>query len=152
MKVADCSRHLTLYSRYCTTHQVNGSCLEEVTHEDAVAALKSTPDVVYLRVAKHTSLFINDNFPPPDVTNCEYGCPSTHPIRSVLQYQSNTHYWSKRPKLFSLNAKYWTIEPHRWAAEWDFMGVDESCESTLVSIRDSEPPTTEKSAETLKID
>lgn len=82
----------TLYSRYCTIHQVNGSCLEEVTHEDAVAALKSTPDVVYLRVAKHTSLFINDNFPPPDVTNCEYGCPSTHPIHSVLQYQSNTHY------------------------------------------------------------
>lgn len=51
--------------------QVNASCLEEVTHEEAVAALKSTPDVVYLRVAKHTSLFINDNFPPPDVTNCE---------------------------------------------------------------------------------
>ncbi|KAM3876362.1 disks large homolog 4-like [Diretmus argenteus] len=48
---------------------VNSSCLEEVTHEEAVAALKSTPDVVYLRVAKHTSLFINDNFPPPDVTN-----------------------------------------------------------------------------------
>lgn len=54
--------------------QVNASCLEEVTHEEAVAALKSTPDVVYLRVAKHTSLFINDNFPPPDVTNCEYTC------------------------------------------------------------------------------
>lgn len=52
--------------------QVNAACLEEVTHEEAVAALKSTPDVVYLRVAKHTSLFINDNFPPPDVTNCKY--------------------------------------------------------------------------------
>ncbi len=51
--------------------QVNASCLEEVTHEEAVADLKSTPDVVYLRVAKHTSLFINDNFPPPDVTNCK---------------------------------------------------------------------------------
>ncbi|XP_059922293.1 LOW QUALITY PROTEIN: discs large homolog 1-like protein [Gadus macrocephalus] len=44
---------------------VNTSCLEEVTHEDAVAALKSTPDVVYLRVAKPTSLFINDSFPRP---------------------------------------------------------------------------------------
>uniref|UniRef100_A0A8C6UF29 Uncharacterized protein n=1 Tax=Neogobius melanostomus TaxID=47308 RepID=A0A8C6UF29_9GOBI len=50
---------------------VNGTCLEDVSHEDAVAALKSTPDVVYLRVSKHTSLFINDSFPPPDVTNCE---------------------------------------------------------------------------------
>lgn len=48
---------------------VNTSCLEEVTHEEAVAALKSTSDVVYLRVAKPTSLFINDSFPPPDVTN-----------------------------------------------------------------------------------
>ncbi|XP_058494063.1 disks large homolog 1-like isoform X5 [Solea solea] len=48
---------------------VNGSCLEEVTHEEAVAVLKSTTDVVYLRISKHTSLFINDNFPPPDVTN-----------------------------------------------------------------------------------
>uniref|UniRef100_A0A3Q2NQ58 Disks large homolog 1 n=1 Tax=Fundulus heteroclitus TaxID=8078 RepID=A0A3Q2NQ58_FUNHE len=47
---------------------VNASCLEEVTHEEAVAALKYTPDVVYLRVAKHSSLFINDNFPPPDHT------------------------------------------------------------------------------------
>lgn len=74
----------TLYSRYCGVYQVNSSCLEEVTHEDAVAALKSTPDVVYLRVAKHTSLFINDSFPPPDVTNCEYACASTQPINSVL--------------------------------------------------------------------
>lgn len=61
----------------CVRAQVNASCLEEVTHEEAVAALKSTPDVVYLRVAKHTSLFINDNFPPPDVTNCECTCTST---------------------------------------------------------------------------
>lgn len=61
--------------------QVNASCLEEVTHEEAVAALKSTPDVVYLRVAKHTSLFINDNFPPPDVTNCKYA-----PSQLLLNY------------------------------------------------------------------
>uniref|UniRef100_A0A8C9W2C1 Disks large homolog 1 n=1 Tax=Scleropages formosus TaxID=113540 RepID=A0A8C9W2C1_SCLFO len=48
---------------------VNGVCLEEVSHEDAVAALKNTPDVVYLKVAKPTSVFINDSFAPPDITN-----------------------------------------------------------------------------------
>ncbi|XP_077389400.1 disks large homolog 4-like isoform X4 [Festucalex cinctus] len=48
---------------------VNATSLEEVTHEEAVAALKATSDVVYLRVAKHTALFINETFPPPDVTN-----------------------------------------------------------------------------------
>uniref|UniRef100_A0A673VLP7 Discs large MAGUK scaffold protein 1a n=1 Tax=Salmo trutta TaxID=8032 RepID=A0A673VLP7_SALTR len=48
---------------------VNSACLEEVSHEDAVEALKNTPDVVYLKVAKPTSVFMNDSFAPPDITN-----------------------------------------------------------------------------------
>ncbi|XP_073726295.1 disks large homolog 1 isoform X8 [Misgurnus anguillicaudatus] len=48
---------------------VNTACLEEVTHEDAVTALKNTPDVVYLKVAKPTSVFMNDSYVPPDVTS-----------------------------------------------------------------------------------
>ncbi|XP_073709978.1 discs large homolog 1-like protein isoform X20 [Misgurnus anguillicaudatus] len=48
---------------------VNSSCLEEVTHEHAVTALKNTPDVVYLKVAKPNSVFMNDSFVPPDITN-----------------------------------------------------------------------------------
>ncbi|KAA0712901.1 Disks large -like protein 1 [Triplophysa tibetana] len=48
---------------------VNAACLEEVTHEDAVTALKNTPDVVYLKVAKPTSVFMNDSYVPPDVTS-----------------------------------------------------------------------------------
>uniref|UniRef100_A0A3B4BBP6 Uncharacterized protein n=1 Tax=Periophthalmus magnuspinnatus TaxID=409849 RepID=A0A3B4BBP6_9GOBI len=47
---------------------VNSSCLEEVTHEHAVTALKNTPDVVYLKVAKPNSVFINDSYAPPDIT------------------------------------------------------------------------------------
>ncbi|XP_047445773.1 disks large homolog 1 isoform X7 [Mugil cephalus] len=48
---------------------VNSSCLEEVSHEHAVTALKNTPDVVYLKVAKPNSVFMNDGFAPPDLTN-----------------------------------------------------------------------------------
>uniref|UniRef100_A0A672PND2 Disks large homolog 1 n=1 Tax=Sinocyclocheilus grahami TaxID=75366 RepID=A0A672PND2_SINGR len=48
---------------------VNSSCLEEVAHEHAVTALKNTPDVVYLKVAKPNSVFMNDSFAPPDITN-----------------------------------------------------------------------------------
>ncbi|XP_024124440.1 discs large homolog 1-like protein isoform X6 [Oryzias melastigma] len=48
---------------------VNSSCLEEVSHEHAVTALKNTPDVVYLKVAKPSSVFMNDGFAPPDLTN-----------------------------------------------------------------------------------
>uniref|UniRef100_A0A671UA79 Disks large homolog 1 n=1 Tax=Sparus aurata TaxID=8175 RepID=A0A671UA79_SPAAU len=43
---------------------VNSACLEEVTHEHAVTALKNTPDVVYLKVAKPNSVFMNDSFAP----------------------------------------------------------------------------------------
>ncbi|XP_035996750.1 disks large homolog 1 isoform X4 [Fundulus heteroclitus] len=72
---------------------VNASCLEEVTHEEAVAALKYTPDVVYLRVAKHSSLFINDNFPPPDVTN-SYSPPQDN---HVSPYMSGSQSVSPAP-------------------------------------------------------
>ncbi|XP_015727125.1 disks large homolog 1 isoform X19 [Coturnix japonica] len=48
---------------------VNSVCLEEVTHEEAVTALKNTSDFVYLKVAKPTSMFINDSYAPPDITN-----------------------------------------------------------------------------------
>lgn len=63
--------------------QVNTSCLEEVSHEHAVTALKNTSDVVYLKVAKPTSVFMNDTFSAPDVSGCEY-CPP----RLKLSHQS----------------------------------------------------------------
>lgn len=44
-------------------------------HEDAVAALKNTYDVVYLKVAKPTGVYLNDAYAPPDITSCE--CPAS---------------------------------------------------------------------------
>ncbi|XP_066097052.1 disks large homolog 1 isoform X11 [Saccopteryx bilineata] len=48
---------------------VNSVCLEEVTHEEAVTALKNTSDFVYLKVAKPTSMYMNDGYAPPDITS-----------------------------------------------------------------------------------
>ncbi|XP_063298826.1 disks large homolog 1 isoform X17 [Pelobates fuscus] len=48
---------------------VNTVCLEEVSHEEAVTALKNTSDFVYLKVAKPTTMFMNDNYAPPDITH-----------------------------------------------------------------------------------
>ncbi|XP_073434816.1 disks large homolog 1 isoform X10 [Dendrobates tinctorius] len=48
---------------------VNAVCLEEVSHEEAVTALKNTSDFVYLKVAKPTTMFMNDSYAPPDITN-----------------------------------------------------------------------------------
>ncbi|XP_077361918.1 discs large homolog 1-like protein isoform X8 [Festucalex cinctus] len=44
---------------------VNSCCLEEVSHEHAVTALKNTPDVVYLQVAKPNNVFVGDAFDSP---------------------------------------------------------------------------------------
>ncbi|XP_068137241.1 disks large homolog 1 isoform X15 [Hyperolius riggenbachi] len=48
---------------------VNTVCLEDVSHEEAVTALKNTSDFVYLKVAKPTTMFMNDSYAPPDITN-----------------------------------------------------------------------------------
>ncbi|XP_069831193.1 disks large homolog 1 isoform X11 [Dendropsophus ebraccatus] len=48
---------------------VNAVCLEEVSHEEAVTALKNTLDFVCLKVAKPTTMFMNDSYAPPDITN-----------------------------------------------------------------------------------
>ncbi|KAF7221831.1 transcript variant X6 [Nothobranchius furzeri] len=48
---------------------VNSVCLEEVTHEHAVTALKNTPDVVYLKVSKPSGVFMNESLAPPDITS-----------------------------------------------------------------------------------
>uniref|UniRef100_A0A670KKL0 Discs large MAGUK scaffold protein 3 n=1 Tax=Podarcis muralis TaxID=64176 RepID=A0A670KKL0_PODMU len=45
---------------------VNNTNLQDVRHEEAVAALKNTSDMVYLKVAKPGSSHLNDMYAPPD--------------------------------------------------------------------------------------
>ena len=47
---------------------MNNVSLEDVMHEDAVAALKNCYDVVYLRVAKHGAAL-------PDITGVRHSAP-----------------------------------------------------------------------------
>ncbi|XP_058043506.1 disks large homolog 1 isoform X15 [Ahaetulla prasina] len=58
---------------------VNNVCLEEVTHEEAVAALKNTSDFVYLKLAKPSSMFINDAYAPPEITG-SYSQPAENHV------------------------------------------------------------------------
>lgn len=51
--------------------QVNNYGLEEVSHEEAVAILKNTSDVVYLKVGKPTNVYLSDPYGPPDITHCK---------------------------------------------------------------------------------
>ncbi|XP_070801705.1 disks large homolog 1 isoform X17 [Pituophis catenifer annectens] len=58
---------------------VNNVCLEEVTHEEAVAALKNTSDFVYLKLAKPSSMFINDAYAPPEIAG-SYSQPAENHV------------------------------------------------------------------------
>lgn len=80
----------------CVCAQVNSTGLEEVSHEQAVTALKNTTDVVYLKVSKATGVFLSDSLPPPDLTNCECDlsvglCSRVH---AALQFEREP--WSPR--------------------------------------------------------
>uniref|UniRef100_A0A8C5ASL6 Discs, large homolog 2 (Drosophila) n=1 Tax=Gadus morhua TaxID=8049 RepID=A0A8C5ASL6_GADMO len=59
---------------------VNNYTLEEVSHEEAVAILKNTSDVVYLKVGKPTNVYLSDPYGPPDITHCEFPFSGLPPI------------------------------------------------------------------------
>ncbi|CAI5773458.1 disks large homolog 2 isoform X3 [Podarcis lilfordi] len=72
---------------------VNNYCLEEVTHEEAVAILKNTSDVVYLKVGKPTTIYMTDPYGPPDITH-SYSPPMENHILSsgnngTLEYKAS---------------------------------------------------------------
>ncbi|XP_066571225.1 disks large homolog 3 isoform X4 [Amia ocellicauda] len=48
---------------------VNNINLQDVRHEEAVAALKNTSDMVYLKVAKPGPVHLNDMYAPPDYSS-----------------------------------------------------------------------------------
>ncbi|KAG7225778.1 hypothetical protein INR49_014429 [Caranx melampygus] len=48
---------------------VNNIMLQDVRHEEAVAALKNTSDMVYLKVAKPGPVHLNDMYAPPDYSS-----------------------------------------------------------------------------------
>uniref|UniRef100_A0A5F8HGL2 Discs large MAGUK scaffold protein 3 n=1 Tax=Monodelphis domestica TaxID=13616 RepID=A0A5F8HGL2_MONDO len=51
---------------------VNNTNLQDVRHEEAVASLKNTSDMVYLKVAKPGSVHLNDMYAPPDYASSTY--------------------------------------------------------------------------------
>ncbi|CAH2247847.1 disks large homolog 1 isoform X7 [Pelobates cultripes] len=75
---------------------VNTVCLEEVSHEEAVTALKNTSDFVYLKVAKPTTMFMNDNYAPPDITHSY-----SHQLENHISPAYTTHQLPPSPGRYS---------------------------------------------------
>uniref|UniRef100_A0A3Q1GI64 Discs, large homolog 3 (Drosophila) n=1 Tax=Acanthochromis polyacanthus TaxID=80966 RepID=A0A3Q1GI64_9TELE len=72
---------------------VNNIVLQDVRHEEAVAALKNTSDMVYLKVAKPGPVHLNDMYAPPDYSSSTY-----LPLLSEPTLYSLIH-WQSVPKL-----------------------------------------------------
>ncbi|XP_046716984.1 disks large homolog 2 isoform X25 [Silurus meridionalis] len=70
---------------------VNNYTLEEVTHEEAVAILKNTSDIVYLKVGKPTSVYLSDPYGPPDITHSFSPAMDNHISgnNGTLEYKSS---------------------------------------------------------------
>lgn len=105
--------------------QVNNYSLEEVTHEEAVAILKNTSDVVYLKVGKPTTIYMTDPYGPPDITHCKYYA-WTHPLITCQLYTMGLHKgictsaynFTLVPLLEILQGKY--AIHHFHVVSWDF--------------------------------
>ncbi|XP_056262162.1 disks large homolog 2 isoform X2 [Pseudoliparis swirei] len=67
---------------------VNNYSLEEVSHEEAVAILKNTSDVVYLKVGKPTNVYLSDPYGPPDITHSMENHISSPVNSGTLEYKS----------------------------------------------------------------
>ncbi|XP_062950236.1 disks large homolog 2 isoform X6 [Cynocephalus volans] len=71
---------------------VNNYSLEEVTHEEAVAILKNTSDVVYLKVGKPTTIYMTDPYGPPDITHSYSPSMENHLLsgnNGTLEYKTS---------------------------------------------------------------
>ncbi|XP_055985973.1 disks large homolog 3 isoform X2 [Sorex fumeus] len=66
---------------------VNNTNLQDVRHEEAVASLKNTSDMVYLKVAKPGSLNLNDMYAPPDYSSTFTALADNH-----ISHNSNMGY------------------------------------------------------------
>ncbi|XP_015253849.1 PREDICTED: disks large homolog 2-like, partial [Cyprinodon variegatus] len=60
---------------------VNGSSLEDVSHEEAVAILKNTSNVVHLKLGKSTKICLSDAFELPPISN----------FQSILSEEGRIH-------------------------------------------------------------
>ncbi|XP_075959397.1 disks large homolog 3 isoform X3 [Anarhichas minor] len=75
---------------------VNNIVLQDVRHEEAVAALKNTSDMVYLKVAKPGPVHLNDMYAPPDYSS-SMALPPAFPTM-VDNHVSHSYMGAMEPK------------------------------------------------------
>ncbi|XP_054238872.1 disks large homolog 2 isoform X2 [Indicator indicator] len=112
---------------------VNNYSLEEVTHEEAVAILKNTSDVVYLKVGKPTTIYMTDPYGPPDITH-SYSPPMENHIlagnNGTLEYKTS---------LAPISPGRYSPIPKHMLVEDDYTRPPEPVYSTVNKLCDKPP-------------
>ncbi|XP_063250484.1 disks large homolog 2 isoform X5 [Prinia subflava] len=113
---------------------VNNYSLEEVTHEEAVAILKNTSDVVYLKVGKPTTIYMTDPYGPPDITH-SYSPPMENHILS----SGNNGTLEYKTSLAPISPGRYSPIPKHMLVEDDYTRPPEPVYSTVNKLCDKPP-------------
>uniref|UniRef100_A0A6I8QHX9 Discs large homolog 2 n=2 Tax=Xenopus tropicalis TaxID=8364 RepID=A0A6I8QHX9_XENTR len=114
---------------------VNNYSLEEVTHEEAVAILKNTSDVVYLKVGKPTTIYMTDPYGPPDITHSY-----SPPLESHILSSANNGTLEYKSPLAPISPGRYSPIPKHMLVEDDYTRSPEPVYSTVNKL--AEKPST----------
>ncbi|XP_071990109.1 disks large homolog 2 isoform X7 [Engystomops pustulosus] len=110
---------------------VNNYSLEEVTHEEAVAILKNTSDVVYLKVGKPTTIYMTDPYGPPDITHSY-----SPPLESHILSTANNGTLEYKSSLPPISPGRYSPIPKHMLVEDDYTRSPEPVYSTVNKLND----------------
>ncbi|XP_040195911.1 disks large homolog 2 isoform X2 [Rana temporaria] len=110
---------------------VNNYSLEEVTHEEAVAILKNTSDVVYIKVGKPTTIYMTDPYGPPDITHSY-----SPPLESHILSSANNGTLEYKSPLTPLSPGRYSPIPKHMLVEDDYTRSLEPVYSTVNKLGD----------------
>uniref|UniRef100_A0ABM5FW28 Disks large homolog 2 isoform X2 n=1 Tax=Pogona vitticeps TaxID=103695 RepID=A0ABM5FW28_9SAUR len=113
---------------------VNNYSLEEVTHEEAVAILKNTSDVVYLKVGKPTTIYMTDPYGPPDITH-----PYSPPMENHILSSGNNGTLEYKASLAPISPGRYSPIPKHMLMEDDYNRPPEPVYSTVNKFCDKPP-------------
>ncbi|XP_061484920.1 disks large homolog 2 isoform X9 [Rhineura floridana] len=113
---------------------VNNYSLEEVTHEEAVAILKNTSDVVYLKVGKPTTIYMTDPYGPPDITH-----PYSPPMENHILSSGNSGTLEYKASLAPISPGRYSPIPKHMLLEDDYTRPSEPVYSTVNKFCDKPP-------------
>ncbi|ETE60500.1 Disks large-like 2, partial [Ophiophagus hannah] len=113
---------------------VNNYSLEEVTHEEAVAILKNTSDVVYLKVGKPTTIYMTDPYGPPDITH-----PYSPPMENHILSSGNNGTLEYKTSLAPISPGRYSPIPKHMLVEDDYPRPPEPVYSTVNKFCDKPP-------------